>query len=104
MSRAPKRRICACPWRVVFFDKSLTNWCPSISSRKYQARGAGRLISSQEDVRELKKARKEGSLAEAMLDRRRKLKRSAAFLLLVFCVTPILTFFAVIDIVNSIRY
>jgi len=30
---------------------------------------------SKEDTRELKKARKEGRLAEALLDRRRKLKR-----------------------------
>jgi len=39
-----------------------------------QARGAGRLVTSVEDKHELKKARKEGRIAEAMLDRRKKLK------------------------------
>ncbi|KIM87221.1 hypothetical protein PILCRDRAFT_815697 [Piloderma croceum F 1598] len=40
----------------------------------YQAWGAGRSVTSVEDKKELKKARKEGRLAEAMLDRRAKLK------------------------------
>ncbi|GAA5948500.1 hypothetical protein JCM21900_002730 [Sporobolomyces salmonicolor] len=42
--------------------------------RKYQARGGGEFVGSAEDIRELKRARKEGKLAEAMLDRRAKLK------------------------------
>ncbi|GAA5859222.1 hypothetical protein JCM1840_003807 [Sporobolomyces johnsonii] len=42
--------------------------------RKYQARGSGEFVGSAEDIRELKRARKEGKLAEAMLDRRAKLK------------------------------
>ena len=41
----------------------------------YQAWGAGRSVVSQEDKRELKRAKKEGRLAEALLDRRAKLKR-----------------------------
>lgn len=40
----------------------------------YQAWGAGRSVTSVEDKKELKKARNEGRLAEAMLDRRAKLK------------------------------
>ncbi|KAJ3507937.1 hypothetical protein NLJ89_g6024 [Agrocybe chaxingu] len=40
----------------------------------YQAWGAGRLVVSKDDKKELKRARKEGRLAEAMLDRRSKLK------------------------------
>lgn len=40
----------------------------------HQAWGAGRSVVSQEDKRELKRARKEGRLAEALLDRRAKLK------------------------------
>ncbi|KAF8798175.1 hypothetical protein BYT27DRAFT_7203882 [Phlegmacium glaucopus] len=44
------------------------------SNRVYQAWGAGRSIVSVEDKKELKRARKEGRLAEAMLDRRSKLK------------------------------
>ncbi|KAF9053856.1 hypothetical protein BDZ89DRAFT_1088326 [Hymenopellis radicata] len=40
----------------------------------YQAWGAGRSVVSAEDKKELKRARKEGRLAEAMLDRRAKLK------------------------------
>ncbi|KZP12602.1 hypothetical protein FIBSPDRAFT_921848 [Athelia psychrophila] len=40
----------------------------------YQAWGAGRSVTSDADKAELKKARKEGRLAEAMLDRRAKLK------------------------------
>ncbi|KAF8892472.1 FRG1-like family-domain-containing protein [Infundibulicybe gibba] len=44
------------------------------SNHIYQAWGAGRSVTSVEDKKELKKARKEGRLAEAMLDRRSKLK------------------------------
>lgn len=44
------------------------------NSQKYQARGQGRLVSSVEDVKELKRAREEGNLAEKLLDRRSKLK------------------------------
>jgi len=44
------------------------------SNHIYQAWGAGRSIVSIEDKKELKRARKEGRLAEAMLDRRSKLK------------------------------
>ncbi|KAF9469179.1 FRG1-like family-domain-containing protein [Collybia nuda] len=45
------------------------------SNQLYQTWGAGRIVTSQEDKKELKRARKEGRLAEAMLDRRSKLKR-----------------------------
>ncbi|KAG7447949.1 uncharacterized protein BT62DRAFT_979770 [Guyanagaster necrorhizus] len=44
------------------------------SNRMFQAWGAGRSVVSKEDRKELKRARKEGRLAEAMLDRRAKLK------------------------------
>jgi protein FRG1 len=44
------------------------------SNHVYQAWGAGRSVVSVEDKKELKRARKEGRLAEAMLDRRSKLK------------------------------
>jgi len=44
------------------------------SNHVYQAWGAGRSVVSIEDKKELKRARKEGRLAEAMLDRRAKLK------------------------------
>ncbi|KAF9052918.1 FRG1-like family-domain-containing protein [Panaeolus papilionaceus] len=40
----------------------------------YQAWGAGRSVVSAEDKKALKRARKEGKLAEALLDRRSKLK------------------------------
>ncbi|KAE9409558.1 hypothetical protein BT96DRAFT_1012535 [Gymnopus androsaceus JB14] len=40
----------------------------------YQAWGAGRSVVSSKDKKELKRARKEGRLAEALLDRRAKLK------------------------------
>ncbi|KAL8278016.1 hypothetical protein RQP46_009648 [Phenoliferia psychrophenolica] len=42
--------------------------------QKYQARGQGRLVSSAEDIKDLKRARNEGKLGEAMLERRVKLK------------------------------
>ncbi|TDL24866.1 hypothetical protein BD410DRAFT_785590 [Rickenella mellea] len=40
----------------------------------YQTWGAGKIVVSQDDKKELKKARKEGRLSEALLDRRSKLK------------------------------
>ncbi|KAF8743655.1 hypothetical protein AX14_001707 [Amanita brunnescens Koide BX004] len=43
-------------------------------NRTYQAWGAGRIVVSNGDKKELKRARKDGRLAEAMLDRRSKLK------------------------------
>ncbi|KAH7102331.1 FRG1-like family-domain-containing protein [Auriculariales sp. MPI-PUGE-AT-0066] len=43
-------------------------------SKIYQAWGAGRSIVSRDDGRELKKARHDGRLQEALLDRRAKLK------------------------------
>ncbi|KAI8368123.1 FRG1-like family-domain-containing protein [Radiomyces spectabilis] len=42
--------------------------------RKYQSWGAGRIHTTKEDERELKRARQEGRAAEAMLDRRAKVK------------------------------
>jgi hypothetical protein len=47
------------------------------SNHMFQAWGAGRSVVSDQDKKELKRARKEGRLAEAMLDRRAKLKRCA---------------------------
>ncbi|KAH9854197.1 FRG1-like family-domain-containing protein [Lenzites betulinus] len=44
------------------------------SNKMYQAWGAGRSVVSSADKTELKKARKEGRLAEALLERRAKLK------------------------------
>jgi len=44
------------------------------TNHKFQAWGAGKSIVSTDDKRELKKARKDGRLTEAMLDRRAKLK------------------------------
>ncbi|EJU05171.1 hypothetical protein DACRYDRAFT_92605 [Dacryopinax primogenitus] len=44
------------------------------TNHEYQAWGAGRSVVSQDDTRDLKKARKDGRLSEAMLDRRAKLK------------------------------
>ncbi|KAK7054748.1 hypothetical protein VNI00_003211 [Paramarasmius palmivorus] len=44
------------------------------TNKLYQAWGAGRSITSAEDKKELKRAKKEGRLAEALLDRRSKLK------------------------------
>lgn len=48
-----------------------------VTSATFQLWGAGRSKVSTDDTRELKKARKEGRLAEAMLERRSKLKRLA---------------------------
>ncbi|KAG1754602.1 FRG1-like family-domain-containing protein [Suillus lakei] len=44
------------------------------TNHMHQAWGAGRSVVSKVDKRELKRARKEGRLAEALLDRRAKLK------------------------------
>ncbi|GJE87168.1 FRG1-like domain-containing protein [Phanerochaete sordida] len=44
------------------------------ANKTFQAWGAGRSILSTDDKKELKKAKKEGRLAEALLDRRAKLK------------------------------
>ncbi|KZS91060.1 hypothetical protein SISNIDRAFT_443439 [Sistotremastrum niveocremeum HHB9708] len=44
------------------------------TNRTFHTWGAGRSVVSQEDTRALKKARKEGQLSEALLDRRAKLK------------------------------
>ncbi|CAE6425917.1 unnamed protein product [Rhizoctonia solani] len=44
------------------------------SNHTFQAWGAGRSITSADDSKALKKARKEGTLTEALLDRRIKLK------------------------------
>ena len=44
-------------------------------SRKYQTWGSGVSVVSHDDRREIKKARKEGRVSEAMLDRRAKLKQ-----------------------------
>lgn len=44
------------------------------SNQLFQTWGAGRIVVSHDDKKELKRARKEGRLAEAMLDRRSKLK------------------------------
>lgn len=44
------------------------------NSKKFQTRTSGRQITSQEDSTALKKAREEGRLQEAMLERRMKLK------------------------------
>ncbi|KAF9350550.1 hypothetical protein BGX26_011284 [Mortierella sp. AD094] len=43
-------------------------------SRKFQTWNHGRVIVSQEDVGDLKKAKKEGRFSEALLDRREKVK------------------------------
>ncbi|KAI9003566.1 FRG1-like family-domain-containing protein [Gaertneriomyces semiglobifer] len=42
--------------------------------KKFHSYGGGRLVLSHEDAKELQKAKKEGSLHEAMLDRRAKMK------------------------------
>jgi len=44
------------------------------TNKLYQTWGMGRSVTSDADKKELKRARKEGRLAEAMLDRRAKLK------------------------------
>ncbi|KIJ69047.1 hypothetical protein HYDPIDRAFT_172532 [Hydnomerulius pinastri MD-312] len=52
----------------------LTSIDEANTNRMHQAWGAGRSVVSNEDKKELKRARKEGRLAEALLDRRAKLK------------------------------
>lgn len=47
-----------------------------LTSREAQTWGAGRVKLSDKDRRDVKKAKKEGRYAEAMLDRRAALKRS----------------------------
>ncbi|KIO23369.1 hypothetical protein M407DRAFT_244796 [Tulasnella calospora MUT 4182] len=47
------------------------------ADKKFQAWGAGRSVVSEGDRKELKKARKDGNLSEALLDRRAKLKSNA---------------------------
>ncbi|CAG8448464.1 2240_t:CDS:2 [Acaulospora morrowiae] len=42
--------------------------------KKYQTWGGGRIKTTKEDVTELRKAKKEGKMAEALLDRREKVK------------------------------
>ncbi|VDC06628.1 unnamed protein product [Peniophora sp. CBMAI 1063] len=44
------------------------------TNKIYQAWGAGRSVVSEKDKKDLKKAKKEGKLAETLLDRRQKLK------------------------------
>ncbi|KIJ41223.1 hypothetical protein M422DRAFT_68278 [Sphaerobolus stellatus SS14] len=44
------------------------------ANRTYQTWGAGRIVVSHDDKTELKRARKDGNLSEALLDRRAKLK------------------------------
>lgn len=46
-----------------------------IFSRKYQTWGSGLSVVSHDDRHDIKKARKEGRINEAMLDRRAKLKQ-----------------------------
>ncbi|KAF8602670.1 hypothetical protein BDV93DRAFT_545083 [Ceratobasidium sp. AG-I] len=58
--------------------KAGKNMAPEIdevgANHKYQAWGAGKSVVSLDDRKALKKARKEGTLSEALLDRRAKLK------------------------------
>ncbi|CAG8471351.1 12677_t:CDS:2, partial [Racocetra persica] len=42
--------------------------------KKYQTWGGGRIKTTKDDISELKKAKKEGSFSEALLDRREKVK------------------------------
>ncbi|KAH7889416.1 FRG1-like family-domain-containing protein [Phlebopus sp. FC_14] len=53
----------------------LTTFDEAGTNRLYQAWGAGRSVVSKDDKKELKRARREGRLSEALLDRRAKLKR-----------------------------
>lgn len=57
------------------FHASAARLTLTLHSRKFQARGQGRFVGSAEDSRDLKRARKEGRVGEAMLERRVKLKR-----------------------------
>ncbi|KAG0142355.1 hypothetical protein CROQUDRAFT_67349 [Cronartium quercuum f. sp. fusiforme G11] len=58
-----------------------------LEANAIQARGAGRLITSTESKSSLKKARKEGRLAEELLDRRAKLKSDRYAKVGPFCLT-----------------
>lgn len=64
--------------KVFFYYYSFYGWHQSngfiFPSKKYQSWGGGKLLSTKEDKRDLKKARTEGRLAEALLDRREKVK------------------------------
>jgi protein FRG1 len=44
-------------------------------SLRYQARGGRKYVGTEEDKKDLKRAKREGKLSEATLDRRTKLKR-----------------------------
>ncbi|KIY43578.1 hypothetical protein FISHEDRAFT_53536 [Fistulina hepatica ATCC 64428] len=57
------------------------------TNKLYQSWGAGLHVLSSEDKKELKKAKKEGRLAEALLDRRMKLKRYCSFYICPSCET-----------------
>ncbi|TCD64657.1 hypothetical protein EIP91_003818 [Steccherinum ochraceum] len=50
------------------------NFDETTANKTFQAWGAGRSVVSTHDKKDLKKAKKEGRLAEALLDRRAKLK------------------------------
>lgn len=54
-------------------DADLTT-LESESIKKYQARNIGRLVVSTDNYKELKRAQKTGQMAEALLDRREKIK------------------------------
>jgi len=45
-----------------------------IYSKRYQSWGNGRLVMPNQDLHDLRKAKKSGKMHEAMLDRREKLK------------------------------
>lgn len=62
-------------------DPFVPSYVPCHRSQKYQARGQGRFVGSAEDAKDLKRARKEGKLGEAMLERRMKLKRYVRILM-----------------------
>lgn len=71
-------------WRMSRRESELNPLIPDVSlptsftpfrSRKYQTWGSGVSVVSHDDRREIKKARKEGRISEAMLDRRAKLKQ-----------------------------
>lgn len=62
----------------------------TFTSREAQTWGAGRVKLSDKDRRDVKKAKKEGRYAEAMLDRRAALKRSVWFFAVMFTDTNVL--------------
>ena len=45
-----------------------------VCSKRYQSWGGGQVHRSEHDQRELKRAKREGQLAQALLDRREKTK------------------------------